>query len=184
MKKMSYKGFTLAELLIALAILGVIATFTIPKILNNATSGQNTAIAKEAASTISGAFSGYMLDNTIDANTNTSAIIGLINYVRITTISSGGTNAINCTTGGGRLCMVLHSGAYIGMVTTQSYNTVGTNSSYLTYNIDPDGTGTAVGAGSVVIYSNGRFTTGGNATGTAGTGGITLVTLDPSFLTF
>ncbi|MCE3236975.1 MAG: hypothetical protein K0Q50_3167, partial [Vampirovibrio sp.] len=36
MDKMRYRsvsGFTLAELLISLAILGVIATFTIPKIL-------------------------------------------------------------------------------------------------------------------------------------------------------
>lgn len=40
-------AFTLAELLIALAILGVIATFTIPKILNSQANGQKTAVFKE-----------------------------------------------------------------------------------------------------------------------------------------
>ncbi len=40
-------GFTLAELLIALAILGVIVTFTIPKILNSQTNNQKKAVFKE-----------------------------------------------------------------------------------------------------------------------------------------
>lgn len=35
-----HKGFTLAELLIALAILGVIATFTIPKVLQSSRTAQ------------------------------------------------------------------------------------------------------------------------------------------------
>lgn len=43
------RGFTLAELLIALTILGVIATFTIPKILSSQQDGKLKAIAKETA---------------------------------------------------------------------------------------------------------------------------------------
>jgi prepilin-type N-terminal cleavage/methylation domain-containing protein len=45
-------GFTLAELLISLAILGVIATFTLPKILGGTGSKQNIAIAKEDFATV------------------------------------------------------------------------------------------------------------------------------------
>lgn len=43
----SQPGFTLAELLIALAILGVIATFTIPKILQAQQNQEKHAIYKE-----------------------------------------------------------------------------------------------------------------------------------------
>lgn len=48
-----YKGFTLAELLIALAILGVIATFTIPKILQAQQNQKKQAILKETISIVS-----------------------------------------------------------------------------------------------------------------------------------
>jgi len=46
------RGFTLAELLIALALLGVIAAFTIPKILNATNSAQMIANVKDGVSTI------------------------------------------------------------------------------------------------------------------------------------
>ncbi len=46
-------GFTLAELLIALAILGLIAIFTIPKLLNAQSNARNRAIFKEDFSAIS-----------------------------------------------------------------------------------------------------------------------------------
>jgi prepilin-type N-terminal cleavage/methylation domain-containing protein len=48
----SLSGFTLAELLIALAILGVIATFTIPKVLQSQQNGQKIAIFKETIAAI------------------------------------------------------------------------------------------------------------------------------------
>jgi prepilin-type N-terminal cleavage/methylation domain-containing protein len=41
------KGFTLAELLIALALLGIIASFTIPKVLESSTNAKYKAMAKE-----------------------------------------------------------------------------------------------------------------------------------------
>lgn len=46
------KGFTLSELLIALAILGLIATFTIPKVLQNVETQSNRAKFKEAIGVI------------------------------------------------------------------------------------------------------------------------------------
>jgi prepilin-type N-terminal cleavage/methylation domain-containing protein len=56
MSKQHSLGFTLAELLIALAILGEIATFTIPKILSSQQNGTNKAKAKEAFSMVSSAY--------------------------------------------------------------------------------------------------------------------------------
>lgn len=47
MANRTQSGFTLAELLIALTILGVIATFTIPKILTAQQASTYNAIAKE-----------------------------------------------------------------------------------------------------------------------------------------
>lgn len=49
-------GFTLAELLISLAILGVIATFTIPKVLNSIQSGEKKAIFRETIAATSNIF--------------------------------------------------------------------------------------------------------------------------------
>lgn len=53
MPQARYPGFTLAELLISLAILGIIATFTIPKLLMNQRVSAYNASAKESAASIS-----------------------------------------------------------------------------------------------------------------------------------
>ncbi len=46
-------GFTLAELLIALAILGVIVTFTVPKILGGQSNAQKKAVFRESVAALS-----------------------------------------------------------------------------------------------------------------------------------
>ena len=56
-------GFTLAELLIALLILGVIATFTIPKILNNQQSSQKKSVFIESIAMLSEITYHARLDN-------------------------------------------------------------------------------------------------------------------------
>lgn len=48
-------GFTLAELLIALAILGVIATFTIPKVLQGQSDSKKYAVMKETIAALNAA---------------------------------------------------------------------------------------------------------------------------------
>ncbi|MGE0200139.1 MAG: type II secretion system protein [Candidatus Melainabacteria bacterium] len=62
-------GFTLAELLIALAILGVIATFTVSKILTVQNSGQRQAVLKETYSAINT----ILLEARLDGSINYSA---------------------------------------------------------------------------------------------------------------
>jgi prepilin-type N-terminal cleavage/methylation domain-containing protein len=54
-------AFTLAELLIALAILGVIATFTIPKVLQSQQDSKKTAIFKETIAAIAGVVQSSLL---------------------------------------------------------------------------------------------------------------------------
>jgi prepilin-type N-terminal cleavage/methylation domain-containing protein len=77
----SVKGFTLAELLIAVAILGEIATFTIPKIVSAQQNGAYKAASKEAAATISQAYALYRLENTVSSSTRFGDMTSYINYV-------------------------------------------------------------------------------------------------------
>ncbi len=57
-------GFTLAELLICLAILGEISTFTIPKIFNGSIRQEKRlALAKEAVATLTALNQQYLLEN-------------------------------------------------------------------------------------------------------------------------
>ena len=62
-------GFTLAELLICMAILGVIATFTIPKIVQAQQNQTYTAEAKDAMAAVAGAYQVYRLQNAASTNT-------------------------------------------------------------------------------------------------------------------
>lgn len=181
------KGFTLAELLIALAILGVIATFTIPKVLNAGQSGQNTAIAKEAASMISGAFSAYQLNNSVASTTKPSDLTQYMNYVSVDTATNfaaaanqQGTALAACTAG--LQCLKLHNGGVIQYSTGNSFGgTATTNAIY--FSVDPDGTGTQ-GSINFIQYYNGRLTTGQNkdAGTTTTSSGVTAVGTDPGYL--
>lgn len=188
LSRKSNQGFTLAELLISLAILGVIATFTIPKILSSSTNSQNTAIAKEAASMISGAYQNYALNNTVAAGTTAGLLTQYMNYVSVDTATtytgSAGTALQTCTAT--LPCLKLHNGGIMQYDTVQSFGTTSTAGNGFLVNVDPDGTGTQ-GAVSFILFPNGRLTTrGANAADPTHTGGaagtLTSVTSDPSFL--
>ncbi len=188
MKLIRSKGFTLAELLIALAILGVIATFTIPKILSSSTSGQNTAIAKEAASMVSGAFSSYQLNNSVAAGTTAGSLTDFMNYVKIDTATSyTKTEAADAALQACSAvpCLVLHNGGILQYDPGQSFGTTVNNTGAVYFNLDPDGNG-ARGRITFVQFINGRLTTGGNvpanSDGPAGST-ITKEAADPTYLT-
>lgn len=65
-------GFTLVELLIVLAILGVIATFTIPKVLQSQTDAKRKAVFREAIAAMNEAFyAGYRSGTLTETNVGT-----------------------------------------------------------------------------------------------------------------
>jgi prepilin-type N-terminal cleavage/methylation domain-containing protein len=179
------KGFTLAELLIALAILGVIATFTIPKILNASGNGQNTAIAKEAASMVSGAYSTYTLNNTLTTGTTGGALTQYMNYVAVdttTTYSAGASGDTAMAAWSATLiCLKLHNGGVLQYDTAQTFGG-STTTNAIVFNLDPDGSGTR-GKISLIQLYNGRLSSGGQSGTTASTGGtITTQGTDPTYL--
>lgn len=175
---MKNKGFTLAELLIALAILGVIATFTIPKVLNTAGSSQNTAIAKEVAGMVSGAQQAYVQSNSIVLGTTPGAFTSFMNYVNFDTTNTTGAGIANCVTA--TPCLRLHNGGVLQYTAANSFGSTH-NTAAVYFNLDPDGAGAAT-AVSFAAYLNGRLTTGTHATDADSTGEGGVVTVDPSYI--
>jgi prepilin-type N-terminal cleavage/methylation domain-containing protein len=179
------RGFTLVELLISLAILGVIATFTIPRVIFPAQTGQNSAIAKDAAAMISGAFSAYQFNNAVSPTTTAGSITQYMNYVKTTT-SGSITGMASACAATDSVCFHLHNGGILQMDENATFNADANNALNTTdawiFNVDPDGNGTATEI-TFVLYSNGRLTTrgalGANASEDAS---MDQVVTDPSYL--
>lgn len=153
-------AFTLAELLIALAILGVIATFTIPKVLQSQTDKKYTAMAKEAMSLFSGAYDAYRQQNTLSGNTKLSDVLSYVNYVSLSTIGN-----VNYPNGGvalcsaaNKVCMQLHNGSVIRYDTVASFGGTGTTNAIPFY-FDPSGQQDNIASLQIFLYYNGRIAT-------------------------
>lgn len=166
----SYIGFTLPELLIALLILGEIATFTIPKIITAQANGKYNAIAHEDASTLAAAYQQLSLASGISSSTKISDMTQYMNYVSFDTSTTtidgiyGGTSQACTST---YQCLHLHNGSVMQWRNDASYG--GTNTTNgMWVHIDPDGIltdGTTNGPGKSVgifIYYNGRLSDEGN----------------------
>lgn len=161
-------AFTLAELLIALTILGVIATFTIPKVLSSSADGRYNAIAKEAAAMISGAYQVYVNERGASTNMTMLDLTSYMNYVSTFSGSIDDTQTdtfFNCG-GATYTCYKLHNGAVIILRSAATFNGT-TTLNALPFFIDPDGTysNTTDGPGksvSIFLYYNGRIADRGN----------------------
>ena len=157
-------AFTLAELLIALAILGVIATFTIPKILDSGSSSERNSIALETVATVTGALQNARLDGSLSAATKMMDLTQYMNYVRLQTTGSvddAPTYGTFSCSAGNHGCTVLHNGGVLFYLTDAQPSAVfgGTTATdYVTFGVDPDGTANGQTATSFVIFYNGRLT--------------------------
>ena len=184
----TFRGFTLAEILISLSILGVIATFTIPKIIGASMDGQYKAKAKEAAAMVSGAFQTYQLKQTVTGATAGDDLIQYMNYVTIDSTSSidlfPGSTTRACNSG--YKCLKLHNGGMLLYSTGGSFgNTAPTSAIYFYF--DPDGQvtdGTTNGPGKSVVfwlYANGQITSYSNLKSGTVNGSAGAVAADPSY---
>ena len=160
-----FSGFTLAELLIALAILGVIATFTIPKVITAQQNNSYNAKAHEAAAMITAAYQVYALNNApVSASTTSGALTQYMNYVNLDTtanidwaytLASGGSSASQPD-------LLLHNGARLVLYNTISFGGTNPNNAII-FMLDPDGVvtdGTTNGPGKSIqffLYYSGRI---------------------------
>lgn len=165
-------GFTLSELLIALAILGVIAVFTIPKVLQNQQDSRYKAMAKEMAGSIEGAFQSYELANQVTGSVGPRDLTPYLNYVKADTsaaaVDGGYNDTVNptftCDQWGSTVCLRMHNGGALIYWTGDTFG--GTAStSVVNFMFDPDGKvtdGTTNGPGKSVgfyLYLDGRLRT-------------------------
>lgn len=175
----SRQGFTLAELLITLAILGIIAAFAIPKILDSTQSNKQNAITKEAAGLISAAYKNYRGTYTPMPTTNGDSLTQYMNYVNTdtsTVINNSPNNPVvsgaTLTCGSNNLrCLRLHNGAILAYHTTDTFNgTALTNA--IPFYLDPDGGNNGNDSVELFLYTNSRLSSGGtcqtNTTWSAG----------------
>jgi len=115
------RGFTLAELLIALMILGVIATFTIPKILTSQQDSKRLAIFKEVFAAADGViYQNYMQGRIqLGGTTNASYLLSGLNAVKVCSSNAQSegcwTQALdgNLSSEAGEPGLLLHNGATI-----------------------------------------------------------------------
>ncbi len=159
------RAFTLAELLISLAILGVIATFSIPKILVAQQNERYNAAAKELVSMVSAAYQQAQLDGIVSSNTQMRDLLPYLNYVQIDTSATindrNGQGTQNCSNVMWT-CIKLHNGGIAWTAANAppvSFN--GTSAlNFIWVNFDPDPSTDIAGSGvSFGLYYNGQITT-------------------------
>jgi len=133
------QGFTLTEILIALAILGVIAVFAIPKLLVSSQNQQKIAQTKEVAAMVSGAFQTAKAAGIVNANTRPRDLTPYMNYVAVIndgTVVDAIPGVASNTCNASSFCLKLHNG---GMLWFQNWQFGGTSSLYtIEMSYDPD----------------------------------------------
>jgi type II secretory pathway pseudopilin PulG len=165
-------GFTVAELLISLLIIGEISTFTIPKIINSQRNSKYNAIAKEDFATVAAAWSLYNTSNTASSSSNAGVLTPYINYTKVDTSSNvdgaPGETFLDCSITASNSCLVMHNGSVLLLRTFSTFGGT-TNTNFVWFLVDPDGRYTG-SADSIwgVLYFNGRVTSYANiATGSS-----------------
>jgi len=195
-------GFSLAELLIALAIMGVLMTFTVPALIgssNSSLSGKQSAMARDVAYMLVSAYDQYRQANpTVSTNTSAVNLTPYLNYITTDTSSQTDTHPNNgvtyyMTCSATRLCLKLHNGgmlmlhneSFAGTATTNTIQAAfDPNSSSISNTNGSDGPNKAV---QFELYYDGTMKTRGTAksgschSGSCGWSGS--ASYDPSWFT-
>lgn len=191
-------GFTLSELLISLAILGVIAAFTIPKILVAQQNSKYNAAAKEVAAMISEAYVRLKQDKGINTSTSSTDLSPYMNYVSVADPASeiDGIGGVPGTSDCDITCLRLHSGGILKLTSNSCGGVTafgGTSATHsISFQFDPDGlpytvAGSAGNSIEFLLFYNGRLTTRGEQAGFANScfsAGGPFPSLNPSWFSW
>jgi prepilin-type N-terminal cleavage/methylation domain-containing protein len=160
------EGFTLAELFIALAILGVIATFSISEIVASQQNQSYNAKAKQISAAVTSALDTYRLNNRVTSNTSMGDLTPYLNYAYA---NNNGAYSVDgwssfpgtYTCSGIRMCIFFHNGSalYYHLGGIGGFGGTATTNA-IWFNFDPD---TRVknpsSSVSFVLYTNSRLGT-------------------------
>jgi prepilin-type N-terminal cleavage/methylation domain-containing protein len=182
-------GFTLAELLVSLTILALIAVFAIPKVLQSQQDAKFKSIGKETAGTISQALVILKSKGLANANTGMNELMPYINHVRLDTstiVDWLPTLTSRDCSDALQVCYLLHNGAILRYPSagTARFNGTGQLNALLV-EVDPDGkySGNTTGPGKALqlaIYYDGKIRTRGTIEpNTQVNGGV--IQPDPTF---
>jgi prepilin-type N-terminal cleavage/methylation domain-containing protein len=149
MNNRSLQGFTLSELLVSLAILGLIAAFAIPKVLTAVGEGSSRAIGSELYGMIAESYQAVATANNgnVPRTVTTQNLVARMNVSRIATV----TTAVN---GEDRLA-TMPNGGQLGYASTDSFGDTGLG--VVGFWIDPDGAGTLNTPITVYLGADGRI---------------------------
>jgi prepilin-type N-terminal cleavage/methylation domain-containing protein len=179
------KGYTLAELITALAIYGLLATFTIQKILTTQRYAAYNANLKEMMSTVAQAYERFRNERGASSTATAYDLLPYINYVRQDTSSTVQTNDSPTHTcdNGPWYCYVMHNGGILLLFSGQSFG--GTSNLHaIAVLYDPDGSGPVMGCW-MTLYYNGRITTLAKMTsGTVTSLGPESIVSEPSWVRY
>jgi prepilin-type N-terminal cleavage/methylation domain-containing protein len=93
----NYRGFTLAEVLVTLLVIGVVAALTIPQLIQSAERNENKVALKKALGVLNNSLSLNMSQNGAEANdssiTSSEDLAGFFGR-KLNVISGSGTNSI------------------------------------------------------------------------------------------
>ncbi|MDX2086157.1 MAG: type II secretion system protein [Candidatus Melainabacteria bacterium] len=170
-------GFSLVEVLIAVGLLGLIAAFTIPKLLDGGTKNTQYRKVVQAASVIlTSAYAQYKLDNTVSASTSSIDLVPYMDNVEVidnaslTVDDTQGQPSVSCDTewGDDILCIRMKNGGVIHFIKNHSFAGTGSLNA-LFFHVDPDGkySGSNNGPGksmSLFLYYDGRMKSFGEIT--------------------
>ena len=134
---MKFKGFTLAEVLVTIGIVGVVATMTIPVIAQKYRTSEYTAGIQKAFNTLSTGMETYMVQNNVDLLSKTNFINDPVDELR-------------------KVIRVVQGGSY---EYSGDYNLVGLNNhSYFIYDVLPGNKQSmTLSDGSFIIFSSPRI---------------------------
>jgi prepilin-type N-terminal cleavage/methylation domain-containing protein len=154
-------GFTLAELLVALSVISVIATFNIVKITTAVGNIKNKAICKEAASMVAEAYQKWKVNNVPTSTRPTiEDLMAEINLLGTSTTlnfdSAWSGNSVSCSTTD--ICYRLHNGAVLSSNKGMRFGGTASLNGIL-FVIDPDGQASSQKSVGFSLRFNGRLVT-------------------------